>query len=72
MRLIEIVTADIAKDKLLLEERLENLINSDLDIEEKLNSIKDTLKQIVLIESMFIKWQNYMAAFKSNIPEEKQ
>lgn len=60
MRLGQIVITDLAKEKLVLEERLEKTVNSDMDIEVKLSIIKATLKEIVLGESMFVKWQNYM------------
>lgn len=70
MRIAQIVTTELAKEKLMLEERLENAINSDIDIEDKLKLIKKTLKKIVLYEDMFVKWQLYITPFKQNDSEE--
>lgn len=70
MRIAQIVTAELAKDKMMLEEQLERVINSDEDIYVKLSLIKSTLKEIVVVESMYMKWNNYISSMRANLSNE--
>ena len=51
---------DLTADKLKLEEQLENTINSEIDINQKTQSIKTLLSQIVITENSLIKFHNMM------------
>lgn len=62
MRMIEIILAELASDKLKAEEKLQRLINSNgSDVELLTNNIKESLAEIVKIETMISKWNSYTA-----------
>jgi len=62
MRMIEIILAELASDKLKTEEKLQRLINSnESDIESLVDEIKESLAEIVKIETMISKWNSYTA-----------
>lgn len=58
-RIYSIVITNLASEKEMLEEELERLANSNINVEEKVNSIKETLHRIVEVEMMVSKWQSY-------------
>jgi hypothetical protein len=57
-RINQIIITELANKKMVFEERLENTINSNMDIEDKTKMVLECLKKIVLFETMFIKWGN--------------
>lgn len=63
---MEIVTAELALDKLKCEENLEAIINSKDDIQIKVSRIKNELEKIVNIDNMVNKWVKYMTTEESN------
>ena len=71
MRIIEIVTTDLASDRSKAEENLENLINSKEDINIRVSNIKKELEKIVNIDNMINKWVKYISTDESNNNEEK-
>ena len=60
-RLIEIIFKDLELSKLKCEERMEKVINSDIDITQKVISIKSVLEEIVLINNTISLWTSYVA-----------
>lgn len=71
MRITQIVSGELAKDKLMLEEKIESIVNdASIDVYKKLNLIKKTLKKIVIIESMYVKWTNYITPQEVNNNEQ--
>jgi hypothetical protein len=60
MRTINIILMELSVDKLKAEDKLEKLVNSTVDISEKTKEIKSVLREIVLIDEMTKKWQDYM------------
>ena len=66
MRIMEIVTAELALDKLKCEENLEAIINSKDDIQIKVSRIKNELERIVNIDNMVNRWVKYMTTEESN------
>ncbi len=60
MRIINIVLTDLASSKLKAEEKLQRLINNkNDDLDDVLVEIKNQLKDISLLETMIIKWNEY-------------
>ena len=72
MRIIEIVTTDLASDRLKAEENLENLINSKEDINTRVSNIKKELEKIVNIDNMINKWIKYISKDESNNNNEEK
>ena len=66
MRIINIVVADLALEKMKAEENLQRYINSKDKVEYKLIKIKEILKEIVLIDDMILTWQKYITTEDSN------
>lgn len=66
MRIMEIVTGELALDKLKAEENLQNIINSKDVSEVKVSKIKVELEKIVLTDNMINTWIKYMTADESN------
>jgi hypothetical protein len=56
-RVINIILTELSVENLKLQEKLEQQINSNNDIEKKVFSIKDTLRSITLNELMINKFQ---------------
>lgn len=48
------------------EEELQNAINSNESVEQKLINIKRLLRDIVTIDNMVIQWKNYMNTEEPN------
>jgi hypothetical protein len=59
MRIFELVKKSIECDILSKEEQIETIINSDVDIDGKLFSIKNCLKDIVTSQLALVKWESY-------------
>lgn len=60
MRIINIVLTDLVNTKLKAEEKLQRLINNqDKDLDDILIDIKIQLREISLLESMIMKWNDY-------------
>ena len=51
---------ELSVDKLKAEDKLEKLVNSTVDIDKKTEDIKSALREIVMIDEMTKKWQDYM------------
>ena len=64
LRIVDIMSLSLTKDKLTLEEQIEGTINGTLTIGEKEVEIKRILKEIVLIDNMITKWATYTASTK--------
>lgn len=60
MRTINIILMELGLDKLKAEDKLEKLVNSNDDIGAKTKEIKSILREIVMIDEMIKKWQEYM------------
>ena len=50
--------ADLAIDKLKATERLERAMNSTEDLESNCGRIKNSLRELVLIDQMILLWQD--------------
>lgn len=66
-RISQIVITELAKEKMILEERLETTINSSIDVLDKTKLIIKCLKDIVLSETMFVKWQNIITPQETKV-----
>ena len=66
MRIMEIVTGELALDKMKAEENLQTAINSKEDINIKSTKIKQELERIVNIDNMINTWVKYMSTDESN------
>tara|TARA_B100001173_G_C15706401_1_gene428294 strand:+ start:327 stop:548 length:222 start_codon:yes stop_codon:yes gene_type:complete len=67
MRIMEIITTELALDKLKSEENLQNIINSnEYTSEIKVTKIKDELEKIVVANNMIDTWIKYIGTDKSN------
>ena len=60
MRTINIILMELSVDKLKAEDKLEKLVNSTVDVDKKTEDIKSALREIVMIDEMTKKWQDYM------------
>jgi hypothetical protein len=56
---MEIIPLSLNKDKVVLEAKMEEIINGDSPIETKELEIKRILSEIVLNEQMMMKWVGY-------------
>ena len=63
---MEIVTTELALDKMKCEENLEAIINSKEDTTIKVIKIKQVLKSIVLTDNMIDTWLKYMTTGESD------
>ena len=66
MRIISIIMTDLAKDKLIAEEKLQRLINDKGDLDINIIHIKDQLLEIVNLDRMIIKWKDYTTMDESS------
>ena len=65
-RVINIVLTDLSLENLKLQEKLENSINSNSKLDEKLLSVKDSLKQLAINELMITKFQALISKTDNN------
>jgi len=65
-RLFEIVLLDLTTDKLKMEDRLERVINSDFDIDEKVSKIKTLVSEINNIDLSITKFQGMISSENNN------
>lgn len=56
-RLFNIIIANLSSDLLILEENLERIINSNIEANEKVTTIKEILKEISLVEHSINKFR---------------
>lgn len=56
-RLFNIIIANLSSDLLILEENLERIINSNIETNEKVTTIKEILKEISLVEHSINKFR---------------
>ncbi len=66
MRIISIIMTDLAKDKLIAEEKLQRLINDKGDLDINVIHIKDQLLEIVNLDRMIVKWKDYTTTDESS------
>tara|TARA_R110002050_G_scaffold34397_1_gene86773 strand:+ start:13603 stop:13827 length:225 start_codon:yes stop_codon:yes gene_type:complete len=59
MRIVQIVLMQLGIDKLIQEENLQRLVNSKDDTNPTTLKIKECLKELVMIDSMIKKWNDY-------------
>jgi len=64
MRIITIILTELASDKIKAEEKLQRLINSNGDLDQNIFDIKNQLREIVLIDQMINKWNDYTSEVK--------
>jgi cell fate (sporulation/competence/biofilm development) regulator YmcA (YheA/YmcA/DUF963 family) len=65
-RVINIILTDLSLENLKLQEKLENLINSNKDVNEKVFTIKDALKSLAINELMITKFQAMVSQTNNN------
>ena len=70
-RMLKIVLNFFNNKKLMLEEDLQTTINSDKNIEIKLNEIDRILGEMVLIDEKINKWNSLVNANPSDISQEE-
>jgi len=61
-RTITVVMSYLNADMLTLQDKLERVINSDSDLENKSNEIRMLLRELVMAEQALIKFQNLIEA----------
>ena len=71
-RLFKIIISDLTSERLKLEENLENVINSDLEIDYKVATVKELLKEITLTESSLIRFTNMLSDDETNNDTNKE
>ena len=71
-RLFKIIISDLTSERLKLEENLENVINSDLEIDYKVATVKELLKEITLTESSLIRFTNMLSGDETNNDTNKE
>jgi|TARA_R110000868_G_C10609854_1_gene741297 hypothetical protein len=64
MRIITIILTELASDKIKSEEKLQRLINSNGDLDQNIIDIKNQLREVVLIDQMINKWNDYTSEVK--------
>ena len=65
-RVINIVLTDLSLENLKLQEKLENAINSENTIEDKVSVIKSTLMGLTINELMITKFQSMVSQSNNN------
>lgn len=60
-RVINIVLTELSVENLKLQEKLENQINSNKQIDEKVLAIKDALKSLAINDLMISKFQSMVS-----------
>jgi len=65
-RIFKIVIMELTSDNLKLEAELEKTINSDLEINEKTNTIKTILAKMVAIDGSIVKFTNMITNNNNN------
>jgi len=65
-RVINIVLTDLSLENLKLQEKLENSINSNSKLDEKLLSVKESLKLLAINELMITKFQVLISKTDNN------
>ena len=61
-----IILQELANDQLQLETEVERLVNSDIDIPNKVLKIKAALKEVATNEMMANKWLTYLSSNDNN------
>ena len=65
-RLFKIIISDLTSEKLKNEEELERIINSDIETDVKISSIKNVLKEISLTEISIAKFSGMLTVNENN------
>lgn len=65
-RLFQILTMDLTSEILKSEEELQNLFNSNIEINEKINKIKEQLSKISTLEHSLNKLTNMLKRDENN------
>jgi len=69
-RMFKIIVMELSSDKLKIEQELERIINSDMEISVKIKKIKYLLAKLVIAESSISKFANMLN--NENNEEKKQ
>jgi len=59
-RMFKIIVMELSSDKLKIEQELERIINSDMEISVKIKKIKYLLAKLVIAESSISKFANML------------
>lgn len=65
-RLFKIIISDLTSEKMKNEEELERIINSDIETDAKILSIKNVLKEISLTEISIAKFSGMLTVNENN------
>lgn len=65
-RLFKIIISDLTSEKMKNEEELERIINSDIETDAKISSIKNVLKEISLTEISIAKFSGMLTVNENN------
>lgn len=65
-RVISIILSDLSLENLKLQEQLERSINSNDDINSKVNDVKSVLRALTLNEHMITKFQSLVSKPNNN------
>lgn len=65
-RLFKIIISDLTSEKMKNEEELERIINSDIETDVKILSIKNVLKEISLTEISIAKFSGMLTVNENN------
>jgi uncharacterized protein YutD len=69
-RLFNAVLIDYSSEQLRLEDKLETVINSKMDIDDKINQIKSLLAEITTNEASILKFKSMVSIPNNNGPVE--
>ena len=69
-RLFNTVLIDYSSEQLRLEDKLETVINSKMDIDDKINQIKSLLAKITTNEASILKFKSMVSIPNNNGPVE--
>jgi hypothetical protein len=70
-RLFNAVLIDYSSEQLRLEDKLETVINSKMDIDDKINQIKSLLAKITTNEASILKFKSMVSIPNNNGPVEE-
>lgn len=70
-RFFNLVISDLTTEKLMLEEQLETIINSKIDVDLKLSKVKEILGKITINEASLTKFVSLLTNNEEEKKEEK-
>lgn len=69
LRIMHLVSNGLNDEKIMLEDRLENLMNSERPVGELKDEIIGVMKEIALIDSTGGVWEAYLTSINNSNPE---